>query len=131
MQDYRKLDVWAKSHELVLETHRGLLASSGRPFPGLSGQLLRSAAAIPANIAEGCGHSTPREFARFLQIALASAYQLHYHLLLAHDLGSLPGPVYARLDARAVQVKQMLSALLRRVRVQPAALPLLKRGVAP
>lgn len=119
MQDFRKLDVWAKGHELVLETHRGLGRAGDRQYPGLSSQIRRAATAIPANIAEGCGHGTRREFARFLQIALASAYELHYHLLLAYDLGAIAGPVYARLDARTQQVKQMLTALLRRVRVAP------------
>jgi len=121
MQDFRKLGVWAKSHELVIETHVALMKIQERQFPGLSGQMRRSAAAIPTNIAEGCGHATQRELARFLQIALASAHELHYQLLLAHDLGALSGPQYARLDARTEQVKQMLSALLRKVRMKPDA----------
>ncbi len=116
MQDFRRLDVWTKAHELVLEVHRSLGRPQDRSIPGLAGQLRRAAAAIPANIAEGCGHNTRKEFARFLQMALASAHELHYHLLLAHDLEVLPGPLYARLDARTQQVKQMLTALLRRVR---------------
>jgi four helix bundle protein len=119
VQDFRRLDVWTKAHELVLETHRSLGRTQDRAYPGLSSQMRRAAAAIPTNIAEGCGHSTRREFARFLQIALASAHELDYHLLLAHDLGALAGPPYARLDARTTQVKQMLSALLRRVRERP------------
>lgn len=130
MQDFRRLDVWAKGHELVLETHRALMKANDRQFPGLSAQMRRAASAIPTNIAEGCGHGTQREFARFLQIALASAHELHYHLLLAHDLGALPGPAYARLDARTEQVKQMLSALLRRVRAQPQPLPARPRDPA-
>jgi four helix bundle protein len=123
MQDFRKLGVWAKAHELVLETHVALVKVPDRQYPGLSSQMRRSAAAIPTNIAEGCGHATQRELARFLQIALASAHELHYQLLLAHDLGALPGPLYARLDARTEQVKQMLSALLRRVRSKPDGQP--------
>ncbi|MBI3568456.1 MAG: four helix bundle protein [Gemmatimonadetes bacterium] len=104
----------------MLETHRSLGRTQDRAYPGLSSQMRRAAAAIPTNIAEGCGQPTRREFARFLQIALASAHELDYHLLLAHDLGALAGPHYARLDARTAQVKQMLSALLRRVREKPA-----------
>ncbi len=54
---------------------------------GLTTQIRRSCASIPANIAEGCGRKGDAEFARFLQIALGSASELEYHSLLARDLG--------------------------------------------
>src|SRR5690348_6525884 len=85
-------------------------------YPGLVSQLRRAAASIPTNIAEGCGHSTRREFARFLQMAMASASELEYHLLLAVDLGLLQRRDYEALDAAVTEVKRMLTALIRRVR---------------
>lgn len=123
MQDFRKLDVWARAHELAVETYRAAHGTKGRPFPGLIAQMLRSASSIPANIAEGCGHDSQRELGRFLRHAIALSQELQYHLLLAHDLGLLPSAQYARLDARVSQVRQMTSGLLRRVRAQPRALP--------
>jgi four helix bundle protein len=116
MQDFRNLDVWKKSHELVLESYRATANTSERRFPGLASQLRRSSSAIPANIAEGCGHGSQKEFARFLQIGVASAHELHYHLLLSRDLGLLPLASFARLEARTEQVKKMLGSLLARVR---------------
>jgi len=116
MQDYRKLDVWTKAHDLTLELYRATARVPGRSFPGLVSQMRRSASSIPANIVEGCGHSTQGELARFLQIACASANELSYHLLLARDLGALGGVPYARLEARTTQVRQMLAALIRTVR---------------
>lgn len=115
MQDFRKLTVWRKSHELVLLLYRATARASESRYPGLVSQLRRSAASIPANIAEGCGRSGPRDFARFLQISLASAHELHYHVLLASDLGLISLSVYARLDARTEEIKRMLTVLLRRV----------------
>ncbi len=123
MQDFHKLLVWQRAHELVLEAYRATNRLPERRYPGLSAQLRRSASSIPTNIAEGCGHDTQREFARFLQIALASANELQYHLQLSHDLELMPGPEYAKLDARTDQVKQMLGALLKKVRAQPCKLP--------
>ena len=82
----------------------------------------RAAASIPANIAEGCGHGTEREFARFLQMALASASELEYHLLLAVDLGMLPRRRYLELDSAVIEVKRMLTALIHNVRAREAAL---------
>lgn len=118
VQNFRKLQVWERAHELVLEIYDATNLIQARKYPGLVAQLRRSAASVPANIAEGCGHATQRELARFLQMALASAHETHYHLQLAHDLDMLHGPVFAKLDARTEQVKQMLSGLMRKVRAK-------------
>ena len=109
-------------HELVLMVYGSTSRVPDRRFPLLVSQLRRASSSIPSNIAEGCGHDTQKELARFLQIALASAHELHYHLRLAHDLDVLPATAYAKLDARTEQVKQMLSGLLRKVRGQPRRL---------
>src|SRR5208282_1808835 len=122
MQDFRKLSVWGKSHQLVLLVYEATGSVSERKFPGLTSQVRRAAASIPANIAEGCGHTGSRELARFLGIAVASSFELAYHLQLASDLGMLTKSDFARLDARTEQVKRMLSSLLARVR-QRAAQP--------
>ena len=116
MQDFRKLDVWRKSHEMVLEVYRTVPGASERRFPGLAGQLKRAAASVPANIVEGCGHASDKELGRLLQLAVASANEVQYHLILARDLGMLPSAAYARLEARADEVKKMLVGLLRRIR---------------
>jgi four helix bundle protein len=116
MQDYRKLSVWAKSHQLVLLVYEATAVVSERKCSGLTSQLRRAAASIPSNIAEGCGHQGSRELARSLGIALASSFELAYHLQLAADLNVLAKSDFARLDARTEQVKRMLSSLLVRVR---------------
>lgn len=126
MQDFRRLDVWEKAHDLVVILYQSTTTASERRYPGLASQLRRSASSIPANIAEGCGHGSQREFARFLQMALASAHELHYHLVLARDLDLLPLAAFARLEARTVQVKKMLSGLMARVR-SPLDAPVLRR----
>lgn len=130
MQDYRKLSVWGKSHQLVLLVYEATGSVSERKFPGLTSQLRRAAASIPANIAEGCGHTGSRELARFLGIAVASSFELAYHLQLAADLGMLTKSDFARLDARTEQVKRMLSSLLVKVR-QRANSPGVTRSVRP
>ena len=72
-------------------------------------------AAIPANIAEGAGHASQAQFNRFLEIALASAREADYQLLLAKDLGLLPAREYAFIEARLTEVQAMLMGLRKRV----------------
>ncbi len=120
MQDFTKLAVWQKAHELVLEVYRVTARVPERSYPGLLSQLRRAASSIPSNIVEGCGHASQAEFARFLQMAAASSLELAYHLLLARDLGALSAVPYARLEARTLQVRQMLGGLIRRVRTDLA-----------
>ena len=116
MQDFRKLKVWQKAHHLTLDIYRGTQRTRRRDFPGLVSQIRRSAASVPTNIAEGCGHWGPRELARFLQIAMASVCELEYHLILATDLGALPERSAADLEASTREVKRMLVSLILRVR---------------
>ena len=116
MQDFKELRVWQKSHELTLGVYRVTQRMPKREYPGLVPQLRRAAASIPANIAEGCGHEGPRELARFLQMAMASASELEYHLILAADLGVLQRSTFEDLVTRTKEVKRMLTSLIQRVR---------------
>lgn len=112
MRDFRQLVVWQKARALVLEVYR---ASQGFPVDerfGLTSQLRRSAASVPANLAEGCGRGSTAEYARFVHIAAGSATETEYHLLLARDLGYLTTTVHSALDAQLQEIKRMLVGLL-------------------
>jgi four helix bundle protein len=116
MGDYRKLQVWERAHKLTLEVY-----AATRTFPkdevfGLMSQLRRAAASIPANIAEGCGRNGDVELARFLTIAMGSANELDYHLLLARDLGYLDSSRYEHLAFEAQGVAKMLATFVDRLR---------------
>jgi four helix bundle protein len=118
------LDVWQKAHSLTLAVYRVSGKLPAQETYGLISQLRRSAASIAANIAEGCGRDTPADLARFLQIAMGSASELEYHLLLAKDLGFVNSSDFEELEPEAVRVKKMLSAFLTRLRTdtrQPQA----------
>jgi len=82
MRNFRSLKTWQKAHGIALCIYKAT-----RPFPkeelyGLVSQLRRAASSVPANIAESCGCNGNREFAHFLRIALRSASETEYHLLL-------------------------------------------------
>lgn len=124
MRDFRKLDVWGRAHRLTLVLYQATRGFPREELYGLTSQIRRSAASICANLAEGCGRGGEREFRRFLLIALGSASELEYHLLLAADLGHLERPVHIQMNTEVTGVKRMLAGLLKRLKVdsrQPKA----------
>jgi four helix bundle protein len=76
----------------------------------------RSCSSIPTNIAEGCGRDGRVELARFLQIAMGSASELEYQLVLARDLQMLTGTLFTRHSSDLEQIKRMLGAYLHKIR---------------
>lgn len=97
MKDFRHLQVWEESHQLVLAVYKATKEFPREELYGLTSQIRRASMSIPTNIAEGCGRGTDPDFARFLQIAMGSASEKEYQLILAGDLGFLPNEIYERL----------------------------------
>ena len=115
MKDFRELKVWGKAHEMALRSYRLTESLPKHELFGMTNQIRRCEASIPANIAEGCGRLGNAELHRFLQIACGSASELEYHLLLARDLGYLPPADYLSAQKQLLEMKRMLVALTRKV----------------
>ena len=115
MPDYRKLRVYWDAQELVVRIAESLKPSISQRMPGLRRQLLRSAASIASNIAEGAAQRTPLQYARFLSIAIGSAKS---HLSLAARLDVVRGDA-ERLQRDVERIRRMTFRL--RDRVEAAA----------
>jgi four helix bundle protein len=116
MQDFKQLLVWQKAHALTLDVYK---VSSGFPkeeLYSLTSQIRRSAASIPTNIAEGCGRTSKLELIHFLQVAIGSASELEYQLLLSKDLQLMSLTEYEGLCANTVEIKRMLTGLIKRAK---------------
>jgi len=114
VQDFRNLEVWRKAHTLALHIYRLTESFPRSEVFGLCSQMRRSASSVPTNLAEGCGRTQP-EFGRFVQIAFGSACELEYQLLLSRDLGFLSPDSYQSACANVIEVKRMLSSLIKRI----------------
>ena len=77
---------------------------------------MRAAMSVPTNIVEGSAHSSPREFARFVQYALASVSELEGHAQLARDLDLMLDKDFKPFLAHIVDVRKMLHGLLKRLK---------------
>jgi four helix bundle protein len=115
MKAFRELKVWEKSHELTLAVYHATKAFPKQEMYALTSQIRRASASIPANIAEGCGRNGDAELARFLLIAMGSASELEYHLLLARDLKYLEGSDYERVASDVCEVKRMLASFIQKL----------------
>ena len=119
MQDFRKLKVWDKAHQLALGIYQVTARFPREELYGLTSQIRRASISIPTNLAEGCSRSTDAEFARFLQIAMGSASETEYELLLSLDLGFMTRDKYSELDVATKEEKRMLSSMIKTVRSRP------------
>lgn len=117
MKDFEDLKVWVKAHEVTLAIYQRTRNFHREEIYGLTSQMRRAAASVPANIAEGCGRRSDAELHRFLQIARGSASELEYHLLLARDLHFMSDAEFKRIETNVVEVQRMLTSLVQRLRL--------------
>lgn len=123
MTDYHKLSVWRKSYALALNVQPVAMGIREAHYAFLRNQNLRAVTSIPTNIVEGSGKQSRKEFARFLRIALNSASELEFHLMLARDFKLITPTEFASLSAQTIEVRKMLFGLVKTVSTSPAFPP--------
>ena len=118
MRDFRKLQVWEKSHSLVLFIYDATKSFPKEELFGLTSQMRRASVSIPANIAEGAGRESIPERLHFLQIANGSASELQYFLLLSNDLHYFPAGSYEKSSQDLAEIKRMLTGLMKTLKAR-------------
>ena len=121
MQAFRNLAVWQRAHALAVACHRTPFRRGLQASPGLRSQLLRAAASIAANIAEGAGQRSQAQFARFIEIAISSTHELDNHIELARSLEMIDSRTADELQELVWEVARMLTGLHRKVRERAIA----------
>lgn len=116
MRDYRKIKAWELAHRLTLDVYRITLKFPQAEQYGLVSQLRRAATSVPANIAEGSGRTTDKEFLRFLDIALGSLKETEYFLQLANDLNYLDETDWKHLGQMVNESLKCLVGFIKAVR---------------
>jgi len=86
MRDFKKYDIWQLSHVLTLEIYKLTANFPREEIYSLTSQIRRACSSVPTNISEGCGRNSDKEFNYFLNIALGSANETEYLLILSKDL---------------------------------------------
>lgn len=110
-QDYK---VFRDSHSLNLRVYDATGRFPRHELFGLTSQMRRAASSIPMNIADGSVKSE-REFRQSLRIALGSAAELEYQLLMARDLGYMDESEHSDLSGAVIEIRKMLTAFIRTI----------------
>jgi len=118
MRAFRDLKVWRKGHELALAIYKATRAFPKDELYGLTSQLRRACVSIPSNIAEGCVKGSGAEFRHSLEIAMGSASEAEYQILLGSDLGYLSSSEYETLQRQVTEVKRMLTSFIQRLEAE-------------
>ena len=116
MQDFTKLKVWRKAFRLGIDIYRAIEVGPKWSFPDMRGQTLRAAASIADTIAEGCGKESPRELARYCDMASGSAKELLSELMRARALRYLSHQKFKEFAERIDEIRRMLWSLAAAVR---------------
>jgi four helix bundle protein len=108
-----ELQIWKKSHELVLKVY-----AVSRDFPkhetyALTNQLRRAAISVPANIVEGQSRNTTKEYRQFLYNARGSLEEVRYFLLLSKELGYIDDAVFLAFEGDSETLSKMLNGLIK------------------
>jgi four helix bundle protein len=113
MHNYKELKVWLKARELVKFIYKLTRKFPKEEIYSLTSQLRRSVVSIPSNIAEGAGHSTKKEFSRFLEIAYASTCELDTQIILSFDLAFINQDELNNSVSYIEELQKMLAGLIR------------------
>jgi len=115
INSYQDLEVWKKAMGLVTEIYKNTQTFPKEERYGLTNQLRRASVSVPANIAEGWGRGTTKEYMQFLRIARGSLLEVETLMTISHNLG--PGYVNAQdlqeqISQKIIEISKMINALI-------------------
>ncbi len=117
MRPHENLKAWSKSVDFVVEVYRATDRFPKEERYGITSQIRRAAVSIPANIAEGAGRYSQKEFAHFVSNAQGSASELETELIIAHRLGYLNDALFAQLLTYLERIGRLITGLSKSIRL--------------
>ena len=111
-----EIQVWQKARQLTREIYDATANGKFSTDYGLRNQIQRASVSIMANIAEGFGRRSDKEFANFLNMAHGSAAEVQSHLYVALDLNYINRPIFDQLNGLIDEVSRMTLVLAQHLR---------------
>ncbi|TRZ76367.1 MAG: four helix bundle protein [Bacteroidetes bacterium] len=119
IKSYKDLEIWKKGILLSMEIY-----SLTSTFPtdekyGLTSQIRRATTSIPANIAEGYGRESGKNYIQFLKISRGSLYELDTFLTIALGLKYLTKEQRNNLNDKTEELSKMINSLIKKIDQNP------------
>ncbi len=108
MHQFKELLIWKKSRQFCSEIYSITSSFPSDEKFGITNQLRRASVSIPSNIAEGSSRNSNKDFSRFLEIAIGSAYEIETQLLIASDLGFIKSD---KLEPLIIQLEEIIKMI--------------------
>ena len=115
-RNFRNYKVWQEAVNYATKVYKVTAEMPWFEKKGLCDQLQRAAVSISSNIAEGSAKPSDADFARFLDTALGSAYEVETQLLMSNKIGYTNSEKYNELLGGIVEIEKQLAGLLRSLR---------------
>lgn len=115
MSNYKMLDVWKLSMDLVKEVYMLVKKYPKEEIYALSSQTKRCAVSIPSNIAEGLGRQYKKDTIQFLHIARGSLYELDTQVLIALQIDLIDNNECSNITGLITRVMMLLNGLIRSI----------------
>lgn len=120
MFNFEKLETWHKAVAFADNVYRITKSFPDSERFGLTSQLRRAAVSIPSNIAEGSSRSSRSDFARFIEIATGSLFEVVSQLAIARNQSFLDEVNHRKLGLLAEELIRMFSGLRKSLHQSPA-----------
>jgi four helix bundle protein len=110
MHQFKELEIWKRSRLFCSQIYTITSKFPSDEKFGLTNQIRRASVSIPSNIAEGSSRNSNKDFARFLEIAIGSAYEIETQLLIALDLGFIKND---ELEKSIIELNEIIKMISR------------------
>lgn len=115
VKSYKDLEIWRKGILLSLEIYSVTSSFPKSELYGLTSQIRRASTSIPANIAEGYGRESGKNYIQFLKISRGSLYELDTFLTIALGLKYLTKDQRNSLNGKTEELSKMINSLLKKL----------------
>lgn len=115
MRNFRELQVWQKAMEIAAKMYTLTKTFPSEEKFGLVSQLNRASVSISSNIAEGASRGSDKDFRRFLEIAIGSAFEVESQLLLSQKVGFVSAEQVKELLVLLNEEQRMLSVFIKKL----------------
>ncbi len=115
MRNFRNYDVWKNGKLLAIKAYKMTVNFPDTEKYGLTSQIRRSAVSIPANIAEGAGRRTEKDFRSFLYVALGSSFELETLVDISYDLGFMDEASFEDAQEKINHIQRQLNSFINKL----------------